>query len=179
MGGISGSVRIRQGRACCGVLKNFRRFDYYGLCGQCFFSSPRNSKVLRKAIFGQFSGFFTGTFFFHTHFLKLLYITFFTPTFFLTGTFFVFFHGYYHTVFRTGCIFHGHKFDFFRHLTFSLFTVHFGPPFWRRYYPLPPFFTGKSGEKKNQYFCNIFGHLSSVILKKIINYLYFLDITVV
>ena len=114
MGGISGSVRIRQGRACCGVLKNFRRFDYYGLCGQCFFSSPRNSKVLRKAIFGQFSGFFTGTFFTPTFYN--FHILLFSLPLFLTGTFFVFFHGYYHTVFRTGCIFHGHKFDFFRHL---------------------------------------------------------------
>ena len=114
MGGISGSVRIRQGRACCGVLKNFRRFDYYGLCGQCFFFLLHETqKCSGKQFLASFQV-FSRALFSHLLFTTFIYY-FFHSHFFLTGTFFVFFHGYYHTVFRTGCIFHGHKFDFFRH----------------------------------------------------------------
>ena len=61
---------------------------------------------------------------------------------------------------------------------FSFYCT-FWTPFLAPLLPPPPFFYWKKWRKKNQYFCNIFGHLSSVILKKIINYLYFLDITVV
>ena len=87
-----------------------------GSVASVFFFFSTKLKSAQESHFWPVFRFFHGHFFFHTHFLQLLYITFFTPTFFLTGTFFVFFHGYYHTVFRTGCIFHGHKFDFFRHL---------------------------------------------------------------